>query len=102
MPDWRWVTQIKHTPSPGSVLPPIENGQWIDFDGLDSIMPLPKGRYNGANTRLGWLTDTGWHFIFVVEQIDPTAGFPWPGEQQPTTNERTNNADSALESTDQP
>ena len=99
MPDWRWVTQVQHTPSPGSVLPPIQNGQWIDLDGLDSIMPLPRGRYNGANTRLGWLTDHGWHYVFVVEQIDPTMS----GEQQqPTSNERTDNADSALESTDHP
>jgi hypothetical protein len=102
MPDWRWVTQISHTPSPGSVLPPVQNGQWLDFDGLDSIMPLPHGRYNGANTRLGWLTDHGWHYVFVVEQIDPYA-MQRQGEYiQPTNHERTIHADSAVESTDQP
>lgn len=99
MPDWRWVTQVQHSPSPGNVLPPTMNGMWLDFDGLDSIMPLAPGRYNSARTRLGWLTDTGWHFLFVAEQIDPTA---WSGEQQPTTLERTTNADSALESTQEP
>lgn len=97
MPDWHFVTQVSSTPSPGNWLPPVENGMWIDFDGLDQIMPLPAGRYRGANTRLGWLRDNGWHYIFVIEQIDPTVG---PGEQQPTTHERTTHADSALEPTD--
>jgi hypothetical protein len=103
MPDWRWVTQVQHSPSPGNVLPPTINGMWLDFDGLDSIMPLPSGRYNSANTRLGWLTDTGWHYIFVAEQIDPHDMddlIPLRAEQQqPTTHERTTHADSAMEPT---
>jgi hypothetical protein len=94
MPDWRWITQVSHSPSPNNVLAPTLNGMWIDFDGLDSVMPLPPGRYNGANTRLGWLSYGNWHYIFVVEQIDPTLS----GEQQPTTHERTIHADSAVES----
>jgi hypothetical protein len=96
VPDWRWVTQVQHSPSPGNVLPPTENGMWLDFDGLDQIMPLNE-RYMKERTRLGWLRDNGWHYIFVAEQIDPTVG---PGEQQPTTHERTTHADSALEPTD--
>jgi hypothetical protein len=93
MPDWRWVTQVSHSPSPGNVLPPTMNGMWLDFDGLDSVMPLPHGRYNGASTRLGWLTDQGWHYLFVAEQIDPTT----LGEQQQPTTERTSDAHSEME-----
>ena len=95
MPDWRWVTQVKHTPSPGNTLAPVVSGMWINIEQLDQIMPL-AGHHYQAQTRLGWLASNGWHYIFVAEQIDPTR---W-GEQQPTTHERTTHADSALEPTD--
>jgi len=100
MSDWRWVTEVKATPSPGGWLPPAINGMWINFSMLDQIMPLPAGRYSGARTRLGWFTHNGWIYIFVAEQIDPNKPLPGPGEQQPTTHERTTHADSAMEPTD--
>ena len=71
MTDWRWVTQVQSVPSPGNVLPPTTNGMWINFDSVDTIMPLTRHDYRGAHTRLGWLRDH-WHYIFVAEQIAPS------------------------------
>jgi hypothetical protein len=99
MGDWRWITQVSARIGAGGGLPPTENGMWLDFEGVEMIMPLPPGRIPGARTRLGWLTAHGWHFIFVAEQISP---FDERSEQQPTTHERTTNADSALEPTQEP
>lgn len=71
MPDWRWVTQVS-APNTLSHSTYSENGMWIDLDGVDTIMLIPPGRVNGARSRIGWLTDMGWHYIFCAEQIDPT------------------------------
>jgi len=85
VPDWRWVTQ---TSSPNTLahntLPPAENGMWIDFDGLDSIMPMPKSSWHGANTRLGWLTAHGWHYLFIIEKVAPST----EGEEPTTHNQK--------------
>lgn len=72
MPDWRWVTEIRSIPGVRD-LPPATNGLWVDFDGIDTIMPLPEGRYSGARTRLGWVVGhgSGWQFMFVTEQVQP-------------------------------
>lgn len=73
MPDWRFVTQVD---APGTFVGHTSNGLWVDLDGVDTIMVIPPGRINGARSRLGWMTNIGWQFIFCAEQIDPT----YPGE----------------------
>lgn len=73
MTDWRWVTEIRAIVSP-NLMPPIEEGKWVDLDGVDMIMPL--NNYHRARTRLTWMTSKGPVGINVAEQIDPT----YPGE----------------------
>ena len=67
MPDWRWVTSVRNIPAAGA--PQIIEGMWIDFDGLDQIMPLTAHDYRGAHTRLGWMTSEGWQHMLIAEAI---------------------------------
>jgi hypothetical protein len=95
VPDWRWVTQVQSPGSlHGSVLKPSLVGQWIDIDGVDSIMPY-DAPYHPAKTRLGWMTNSGWHYLFVAEQIVPVI----PDEANNNPQEGESNAHNALEST---
>lgn len=61
------------------------------MDGVDSIMPY-DAPYHPAQTRLGWLTNEGWHYLFVAEQIVPV------GADNNNPQQGESNAHKALES----
>lgn len=71
MPDWRWVTQVSAPNTLAhSAIPRGELGMWVDLDGVDTITPL-NARTSGASTRFGWMTNEGWHYLFIAEQVQP-------------------------------